>query len=95
MSEKPTLKDVRSHLMDHVQALTQLEHQLLGIKRQVLASYHALDELIPPMKLHVSRERLRELIADEEDLPVEVGTPFSPHMGPGRTVAPFSPPDDE
>jgi len=27
-------------------------------------------------ELHVSRERLRELIENEEDLPVQVGTPF-------------------
>ena len=46
MSEKPTLKDVQTHIMNHVQDLTKLQHQLTGIKRQVLTSYHALGEIL-------------------------------------------------
>ncbi len=96
MSEKPTLEDVLTHIMNHVQDLTKLDHELVGIKRQVLTTYEVLEELLNTKGLkglHISPERLRELIKNEEDLPVEVGTPFSPHMGPGRTAAPFSPPD--
>lgn len=33
--------------------------------------------MIKPNKLHISRERLREQIANEEDLPVEVGSPMN------------------
>lgn len=100
MSKKPTLEDVQNHIMDHVQDLTKLEHQLVGIKRQVLCTYEVLEELLStegPLglkALQISQERLRELIKDEEDLPVEVGTPFSPDMGHGRTAAPFSPPEE-
>ena len=43
---KPTLEDVQTHIMNHVQDLTKLEHQLVGIKRQVLTTYHALDEIL-------------------------------------------------
>ena len=43
---KPTLEDVQTHIMNHVQDLTKLEHQLVGIKRQVLTTYHALGEIL-------------------------------------------------
>jgi len=92
---KPTTQDVLDHLMEHYNDLSIMSKQLLGVARQVLVTHDAILELTGsgPIELGISRERLRELIEAEEDLPVEVGSPFSPHMGPGRTAAPFNPPD--
>ena len=80
----PTLKELRVHLMDHVQELTKLQHQLLGIKRQVLTSYHALDGILTEQdssadlpativeatnRLSTMRAGMRAMIESEEDLP--------------------------
>ena len=98
----PTLEDLRVHLMDHYQDLQQLQFRLTGIMRQIMTSYHALDEIIGegvntkgPKRLGISRKRLRELIRNEKDLPVEVGSPFSLDMGPGRSAAPFLSDDED
>ncbi len=71
---KPTTQDVLDHLMEHYDDLSVMSKQLLGLARQVLVTHDALLEITgAPFELGISRERLREHIANEEDLPVEVG----------------------
>lgn len=74
---KATMDDGLEHLMQHYDDLSVMSKELLGMARRVLVTHDALLEVTgAPFELAISRERLRELIKNENDLPVEVGSPF-------------------
>lgn len=73
MADKTALADVRARIWDHCQELQTIKLHIDGQMRQLTATYRALDDILAPTAFHVDRDRLRELIANEEDLPVEVG----------------------